>query len=123
MAINGGKIDYTIGFNVDKNGLKDLQAQLDSLMKTTPTELFNINPGVFKSATTEARSALYYIKNNLKSVQTAFNDAFDRCVSDLQRLAGKWHTTYQVVNLLIFVVFFLLLLSLNIVSGYLLLKM
>ena len=52
-----------------------------------------------------------------------FNDAFDRCVSDLQRLAGKWHTTYQVVNLLIFVVFFLLLLSLNIVSGYLLLKM
>lgn len=52
-----------------------------------------------------------------------FNDAFDRCVGDLQKLARKWHTTYQIVNLLIFVVFFLLLLSLNIVSGYLLLKM
>ena len=59
----------------------------------------------------------------LRHYHLPFNDAFDRCVSDLQRLAGKWHTTYQVVNLLIFVVFFLLLLSLNIVSGYLLLKM
>ncbi len=51
-----------------------------------------------------------------------FNDAFDRCVSDLQRLAEKWHTTYQIVNLLIFVVFFLLIISINIVGSYLLLK-
>ena len=59
----------------------------------------------------------------LQHYHLPFNVAFDCCVSDLQKLARKWHTTYQIVNLLIFVVFFLLLLSLNIVSGYLLLKM
>ena len=44
--------------------------------------------------------------------------AFDCCVHDLQVLAGKWHTSYQVVNLLIFVIAFLLLFSLNICLGY-----
>ena len=46
------------------------------------------------------------------------NRAFDRCVHDLQVLARKWHTSYQVVNLLIFVVAFLLLLSLNLCMSY-----
>ena len=59
----------------------------------------------------------------LQHYHLPFNDAFDRCVSDLQKLARKWHTTYQIVNLIIFVCFFLLLLSLNIVGGYLLLKL
>ena len=59
----------------------------------------------------------------LQHYHLPFNDAFDRCVSDLQKLARQWHTTYQIVNLIIFVVFFLLLLSLNIVGGFLLLKM
>ena len=43
-----------------------------------------------------------------------FNDAFDLCVVDLQLLAKKWHTTYQMVNLLIFIVFYLILLGANI---------
>lgn len=47
-----------------------------------------------------------------------FDRAFDRCVIDLKMLALKWHTTYQVVNLIIFVFIFLLILSLNIVIGY-----
>lgn len=51
-----------------------------------------------------------------------FDAAFNRCVWDLQKVAKKWHTTYQMVNLIIFVVLFLLLLSLNIVGGYLLLS-
>ena len=51
-----------------------------------------------------------------------FDDAFNRCVWDLQKVAQKWHTTYQMVNLIIFVVLFLLLLSLNIAGGYLLLR-
>jgi len=42
-----------------------------------------------------------------------FNDAFDLCVVDLQLLAKKWHTTYQMVNLLIFIVFYLILLGAN----------
>ena len=59
----------------------------------------------------------------LQHYHLPFNTAFNRCVSDLQKLARKWHTTYQIVNLIIFVGIFLLLLSLNIVGGYLLLKM
>ena len=45
--------------------------------------------------------------------------AFDRCVHDLQTLARKRHTSYQAVNLLLFVVGFLLLLSLNLGMSYL----
>lgn len=47
-----------------------------------------------------------------------FNDAFDLCVDDLQRLARKWHTTYQMVNLLIFILFYLILLGLNVLICY-----
>ena len=43
-----------------------------------------------------------------------FNDAFDLCVVDLQLLAKKWHTTYQMVNLLIFILFYLILLGANV---------
>ena len=43
-----------------------------------------------------------------------FDDAFDLCVEDLQALALRWHTTYQIVNLLIFIIFYLILLGLNI---------
>ena len=72
-----GKITYDIGFNVDKSGLNELKSQLDALAKTTPTDLMKLNPGVFKDARKDAQSALYYIKQDLKSVQTAFNDAFN----------------------------------------------
>lgn len=62
--------------------------------------------------------ALVYVYAFLKMLQhyhLPFNDAFDLCVRDLQWLAMKWHTTYQMVNLLIFVLFYLILLGLNIV--------
>ena len=72
-----GKITYDIGFNVDKSGLNELKSQLDALAKTMPTDLMKLNPGVFKDARKDAQSALYYIKQDLKSVQTAFNDAFN----------------------------------------------
>jgi hypothetical protein len=39
-------------------------------------------------------------------------------VDDLQRLAKKWHTTYQMVNLLIFILFYLILFGLNILICY-----
>lgn len=61
--------------------------------------------------------ALFYIWAFLRMLSRyhlPFNRAFYRCVHDLQKLARKWHTTYQMVNLLIFVVAFLLLLALNI---------
>ena len=58
---------------------------------------------------------VYALLKMLQHYHLPFNDAFDLCVHDLQWLAIKWHTTYQVVNLLIFVLFYLILLGLNIV--------
>ena len=47
-----------------------------------------------------------------------FDGAFDLCVKDLKWLAAKWHTTYQMVNLLIFILFYLILLGLNVLICY-----
>jgi hypothetical protein len=47
-----------------------------------------------------------------------FDDAFDLCVKDLMWVAEKWHTTYHMVNLLIFILFYLILLGLNILTCY-----
>ena len=57
---------------------------------------------------------VYSFVKMLQHYHLPFNDAFDLCVRDLQWLAKKWHTTYQIVNLLIFVLFYLILLGINI---------
>ena len=49
----------------------------------------------------------------LKHYHLPFDYAFDLCVEDLNWVAKKWHTTYQMVNIIIFVVLYLLLLGLN----------
>ena len=50
----------------------------------------------------------------LQHYHLPFNDAYYLCVRDLKWLARKWHTTYYIVNLLIFVLFYLILLGLNV---------
>lgn len=63
---------------------------------------------------------VYAFIKMLQHYHLPFNAAFDLCVDDLQRLAAKWNTTYQMVNLLIFILFYLILLGLNIlISCYL----
>lgn len=54
----------------------------------------------------------------LQHYHLPFDDAFDLCVKDLQWLAKKWHTTYEMVNLLIFVLLFVFLMGLNIFISY-----
>jgi hypothetical protein len=54
----------------------------------------------------------------LKQYHLPFDAAFNLCVDDLKRLAWKWHTTYEVVNLLIFVLFYLFILALNVFVSY-----
>ena len=61
---------------------------------------------------------VYAFVKMLKHYQLPFNDAFDLCVRDLQWLARKWHTTYQMVNLIIFILIYLILLCLNIFISY-----
>ena len=66
---------------------------------------------------------VYAFIKMLQHYHLPFNAAFDLCVDDLQRLAGKWHTTYQMVNLLIFILFYLILLGLNILISYYLMSL
>jgi len=61
---------------------------------------------------------VYAFIKMLKHYHLPFNDAFDHCVDDLERLAKKWHTTYQMVNLLVFILFYLILLGLNVLICY-----
>lgn len=61
---------------------------------------------------------LYAFIRMLQHYHLPFNYAFDLCVEDLQRLATKWRTTYKMVNLIIFVVFYLILLGLNVLVCY-----
>ena len=56
---------------------------------------------------------LYAFLRMLQHYHLPFGDAFDLCVRDLKWYAKKWHTTYYIVNLLIFVLFYLILLGFN----------
>lgn len=57
---------------------------------------------------------VYAFIKMLQHYKLPYDAAFDLCVDDLERLAKKWHTTYEIVNLLIFVLFYLILLCLNV---------
>ena len=66
---------------------------------------------------------VYAFIKMLQHYHLPFNDAYYLCVRDLKWLARKWHTTYQMVNLLIFILFYLILLGLNILIGYYLISL
>lgn len=61
---------------------------------------------------------VYAFIKMLRHYHLPFDDAFDLCVKDLEWLAAKWHTTYHIVNLLIFILFYLILLGINIYLAY-----
>ena len=54
----------------------------------------------------------------LRHYHLPFDYAFWLCVKDLEELAKKWHTTYEMVNLIIFVLLFLVLSGANIWLAY-----
>ena len=55
----------------------------------------------------------------LRHYRLPFNRAFDKCVGDLLHIASVWHCSYHAVNIIIFVILFLLLISLNILLAWL----
>lgn len=56
---------------------------------------------------------VYGFVRMLRHYHLPFEDAFDLCVEDLQVLSAKWHTTYEMVNLILFVLIFLVLIAIN----------
>ena len=57
---------------------------------------------------------LYAFMKMLHHYHLPFDAAFDLCVDDLKRIAVKWHTTYEVVNLIFFILLYLILLCMNV---------
>ena len=57
---------------------------------------------------------LYAFMKMLHHYHLPFDAAFDLCVDDLKKIAVKWHTTYEMVNLIIFIVIYLILLCMNV---------
>ena len=64
---------------------------------------------------------VYAFIRMLQHYHLPFDDAFDLCVKDLVWLAKKWRTTYQMVNIIIFVLLYLILLGINLYFGIVLL--
>lgn len=61
---------------------------------------------------------VYAFYKMLQHYHLPFDDAFNLCVMDLQIYAKRWKTTYQMVNLIIFVLFFLIIIGLNCLLTY-----
>ena len=57
---------------------------------------------------------LYGFIKMLKHYHLPFDAAFELCVDDLKKIAVKWHTTYEMVNLIIFILLYLILLCMNV---------
>ena len=57
---------------------------------------------------------VYAFVKMLQHYRLPFDAAFDLCVDDLKGIAVKWHTTYEMVNLIIFILLYLILLGLNV---------
>lgn len=57
---------------------------------------------------------VYAFVKMLQHYRLPYDAAFDLCVDDLKRIAIKWHTTYEMVNLIIFILLYLILMCLNV---------
>lgn len=57
---------------------------------------------------------VYAFVKMLQHYRLPYDAAFDLCVDDLKRIAIKWHTTYEMVNLIIFILLYLILMFLNV---------
>ena len=60
-----------------------------------------------------AAAHIYGFVRMLQHYHLPFDRAFDLCVKDLLLWAKKWHTTYEMTNLIIFVLLFLILIGVN----------
>ena len=58
----------------------------------------------------------------LKHYNLPYNDAFDLCVNDLLWIADKWHISYHAVNLVIFVLWWLSIVFVNIFLSYIIIR-
>ena len=74
---NGGRIDYTIGFKLDKSGIEGAKQALQEIQKLTPKDLVKMNPSEFGKGLNEATKTVIKLKDYAKELQQAFTNAFN----------------------------------------------
>ena len=84
----GGRIDYTIGFNVDKSGLQNIQKELAKINQMSAKEVQSINPSLKMN---EAMSVLKKAQVAAYDVQKAMNEAFNPTlgITNLEKLQSS----------------------------------
>ena len=76
QTINAGKIQYGIGFQIDKSGLNELKTQLQQLSNMSVDKYMSL--GTTKATdTTKAQQELNKLKQTVNEVQKAYANAFN----------------------------------------------
>lgn len=77
QTINAGKIQYSVGFQVDKTGLNELKNQLNNLTNSIPSssKLLKMDPSLKNLS--EAGKKVHDIQKSIVEVEQAFNNAFN----------------------------------------------
>ena len=90
MATNGGSINYTVKYNIDKTGLNQMKASLQEILNLTHGDLIKIN----SKATQED---LKRIQASAKEVESALERAFNPNLGILN--VSKFNQELQKLNL------------------------
>ena len=88
MASNGNRINYTIGFNVDKAGIEQIKNELNQLSNMTKQDFMKINPG---SSIQQINTSFKQVQGTINEVKNAYNSAFSSQtgVTNLNKLASS----------------------------------
>lgn len=78
QTINAGKIQYGIGFQIDKTGLNELKTQLNNLKDFIPApgQLIKMDPSLNKDMS-KAGKKMVDIQKTISEVEVAFDNAFN----------------------------------------------
>ena len=107
-------IEISVIFNLWFQGIIITLSSFAPLIVLLHNGSFNSHP--YLSITTTIYAIIYIIlfTRLIIHYKLPFNRAFNLCVYDLQNIAKKTHLTYQTINILIFIVGFLIAIPTNI---------
>ena len=87
QTINAGKIQYSVGFQVDKAGLNELKTELQkiSTLSLNTKQIQQMNPGL---SINEVRSSMMKLRADIGKIEDAFSNAFNSTtgITNIQKL-------------------------------------
>lgn len=86
---NGGRIDWTLGFKVDRSGLEQIKSELTKLSSLTTQDFLKMRPDL--KGLKQADSELIEIKETISKVSQAYSSAFNSTtgVTNITKLANS----------------------------------